>query len=73
MRVECFNPEEVNVMDKGKAYEENFDAQFDAQLRESSPEFALPGARKDPARPETKIEYYKRIQAARAAARKQPK
>ena len=56
-------------MDKGKAYEEN----FDAQLREPSQEFALPGARKKTAGTETKIEFYKRFQAARAAVRKKPK
>lgn len=36
-------------------------------------EFALPSSKKDTAMTETKIEFYKRIQAAREAMKKQPK
>ena len=56
-------------MDKQKEYEQK----FDAQLNESRPESALSRAKKDTARTETTIEFYKRIQAARAASRKQQK
>jgi hypothetical protein len=47
------------MLDKRKAYEDK----FDAQLKEWSAEIALLNARADKAKAETKIEYYKMIEA----------
>jgi hypothetical protein len=62
-------PEKVAMTKKRDAYGKK----PDLQIGGLSPEINLPGAREDKSKAEEKIEFYKKVQAARRAGKMQEK